>query len=452
MAITENVLKEVGKRAVPFLDASHFNGLLEVASKARVVMLGEASHGSHDFYLWRSLISQRLISEYGFHFVAVEGDWPAAQHINREVLIPASRGSTKHRNTSISELLKKSFNRWPAWMWANKETEAFLEWARGYNANKGGSVRFYGLDIYSLFDSIDAVLNELEKIDPVLAKKARSQYSCFDPYGRDEQEYMNSLFEWPEGCRCQALKVLNELRKKHFEVGSEEDDEMVMDVKQNAKIAAGAEKYYRAVMFGSSPESWNVRDRHMMETLDMLLQHTPDKAKVIVWAHNTHIGDYRDTSMAREGSVNLGGLARERYGKDAVVLVGFGTHRGSVIASEKWGGPVRKMMVPPAKEDTYDDMLHRVAQVSNLPNQYYMVFERDGGHGDKNLEEWRGQRAIGVVYSPSRERWGNYVPTRLARRYDAFIFVDASEALHPLANLEEYQDRSEIPESWPTGV
>ncbi|KAH7279849.1 hypothetical protein KP509_37G040200 [Ceratopteris richardii] len=346
-------------------------------------------------------------------------------------------------------------------MWANKETEAFIDWARHFNANKGGAVRFYGLDIYSLFDSIDAVLTNLDKIKPPLAEKARAQYACFDPYGRDEQQYMNSLFEWPEGCKAQAIKVLHDLRRKHFEIRTEEDEDVVMDIVQNAKIAVGAEKYYRSVMFGKSPDSWNVRDTHMIDTLDMLLGHTPNKSGAIVWAHNTHIGDYRATSMMKEGTVNLGGLARERYGEDAVALVGFGTHRGSVIASNKWGGRVQKMTVPAAKEGTFDDLFHRITIAGSLPNQYYLVFRAVGTAEQKeegkvvNLKElakWRGQRAIGVVYTPSTERWGNYVPTQLSKRYDAFIFVDLSEALRPLAHLERYEDLTEIPESWPMGV
>lgn len=406
--------------------------LMERVGDARIVMLGEASHGTSDYYRWRHKVSRRLVEEKGFNFIAVEGDWPDCYRVNRFVKSMPDSGE------SARDVLH-AFARWPTWMWANREVVELTEWLHRHNDRHGGEkVGFYGLDVYSLWESMDAVENYLKRVDPAAARRARQAYGCFDPYEHDVQEYAMATSVVPTSCEDEAVTMLMELRRKAPEY-QEDGRESYFNAEQNALVARNAERYYRAMVRGG-PASWNVRDTHMIETLERLLDHHGPESKTIVWEHNTHIGDARATDMANAGMVNVGQLARQKWGDDEVVLVGFASHRGSVIAGNEWGAEMQRMRVPPARTESWEDILH-----SAIGRDSLLVF-----NGSRALEEPRGHRAIGVVYHPERERFGNYVATVLPHRYDALIYIDQSHALHPLHM--EVVDDGEAPETFPSGM
>lgn len=413
--------------------AEHLDHLINDIGERQVVMLGEASHGTHEYYTWRTAISKKLIEEKGFSFIAVEGDWPDCYKINRYVK------GYKDAGENINDVLQH-FDRWPTWMWANWETAALAEWLKEYNHGLSSreKIGFYGLDVYSLWDSMYAMVNYLENEDPQAAETVKKAIQCFEPYEQNEQLYARySMTEL--SCRDKVLALLKEIRMKaQFLDG---DREAGFNTEQNALIAVNAEKYYRSMM-GFDNESWNVRDRHMMETLDRLIKFHGKGSKGIVWEHNTHIGDARATDMKHAGMVNIGQLAREQYGDENIYLAGFGSYTGTVIAGEKWGAPMQEMEVPPARKGSIEDKLH-----NRQPGNIYLLFNADGI--DKEFEKALPHRAIGVVYNPGRERFGNYVPTIIGQRYDAFIFIDETQALHPL-HLKP--DGHKMPETYPFGV
>ena len=409
--------------------------LLDRIGDARVVLLGEASHGTAEYYTWRHLISERLIAEKGFSFIAVEGDWPDCYRVNRYVKGAPNSGA------SAREVLH-AFDRWPTWMWANHEIVALAEWLRRFNekVSEEKRVGFYGLDVYSLWDSMHAVIAYLNGVDPAAAQAAKQAYRCFEPYGEDVQEYARATAFVPASCEDEVVRTLSMLHRKLPEYPG--DHEAAFNAEQNALVAKNAELYYRTMVRGGTA-SWNIRDHHMADTLDRLMRFHGPTAKAIVWEHNTHVGDARATDMAEEGMVNVGQLARERYGEEKVVLVGFGSYRGSVIAAVEWEAPMEIMPVPPAVEGSWEQILHRIA-----PRDRLFVFEDlDRLPGKERLYAWRGHRAIGVVYHPSRERFGNYVPTMMPLRYDAFLYLDETEALHPL-HMKPRAER-EPPETYP---
>ncbi len=423
--------------ARPLDQVRDLDTVIDRIKDAKVVMLGEATHGTQEFYEWRRLISEWLIVKHGFNFIAVEGDWPACHSLDEY-----ARG---HDGNSARESLVK-FRRWPTWMWSNTEVLRLSEWMRSHNSRlqPDEHVGFHGIDVYSFFESMNEVVAQLEKLNPFLARRAKNRYACFNPYKMDEKAYLRSLFEAPAGCETEVLETLQEL----LQIRMKEISKFTLfDVQQNARIVKNAERYYRA-MIHADDHSWNVRDTHMMETLDQLLQHyskSGQQAKGIVWAHNTHIGDHHATDMVKRGMVNIGGLARQLYGPQNVALVGFGTYQGSVIASHAWDGPIETLRVPPGKSGSYEAILHSVTQ-SLGHSRFTMVFDRDARQGP--LADMKGHRAIGVVYDPEHERWGNYVPTSLSKRYDAFIFIDETKALTPFV---QPNDRRELPETWPVG-
>ncbi len=307
--------------------------------------------------------------------------------------------------------------------WANEEVVGLAERLRQHNEGltQEEKVGFYGLDVYSLRESLEAVIEYLERVDPDAVGAAKRAYRCFEPYGEDAREYARASAFVPTSCEEEVVGMLSELRGKI--AGYRGDPETRFDAEQNALVARDAEAYYRAMVRGGA-SSWNVRDRHMAETLDRLMRlHGPD-AKAIVWEHNTHVGDARFTDMARGGMVNVGQLVRESRGEEDVVWVGFGSYRGSVIAGGWWGAPMERMPVPPVREGSWEDVLHSVSEEDKL-----LVFS---GEGEDALLDPRAHRAIGVVYDLAHERHGNYVPTVLPRRYDAFVYVDATRALRPL--------------------
>lgn len=410
--------------------------LMARIGNARYVLLGEASHGTSEYYTWRARLSQRLIREKGFSFLAVEGDWPDCYCINRYIKNYPECGKSGFETL-------KTFSRWPTWMWANREIETLMEWLREFNTDRPPErkVGFYGLDVYSLWDSLDAVMEYLREHDGSALEAAKKAFHCFEPFHDDAQHYAYASALVPELCEKDVLDMLNALRREPPS-GNAEDREARFVAEQNALVVKNAEAYYRAMIRGG-PSSWNLRDRHMVETLNRLMQWHGPEAKAILWAHNTHVGDARATDMAEEGMTNIGQMVREQHAQDEVCVVGFGSHRGGVIAGYEWGAPMRQMRVPEARAGSWEDVLHRARPADKL-----LLFSDLTGasrfHGE------RGHRAIGVVYHPEYERRGNYVPTILPQRYDAFLFLDETEALHPLHIPVE--EEAEPPETFPWSV
>jgi erythromycin esterase-like protein len=424
--------------ARPLASSRDVDPLIDAIGDARFVLLGEASHGTSEFYTWRTEISRRLIEQHGFSFIAVEGDWPDCYQVNRYV---KGRSATA---TSAFDVLH-AFERWPTWMWANREVVELVEWIRERNRGKAEERKagFFGLDVYSLWDSMRAVTQYLERVDPELAATARRAYNCFEPYAEDVQDYARATALVPTSCEDEAVSVLRELRTR-APAFKEDGREGYFNAEQNALVARNAELYYRTMVRGG-PASWNVRDRHMVETLDRLMQHHGPEARAIVWEHNTHIGDARFTDMARAGMVNVGQLVRQAHEREGVMLVGFGTHRGTVIAADEWGEPMERMPVPAARHDSFEDIMHD-ADVGDA----LLLFNGADDGGVPGLDEPIGHRAIGVVYDPGAERWGNYVPTIMPRRYDAFVYIDQTRAVDPL-HMPVVVD-GEAPETYPSGV
>ncbi len=427
--------KSIGNLSTPLEDSTDLNPLMNYIGDARCVLLGEASHGTHEYYTWRMKITKRLIEEKGFSFIAVEGDWPDCYKVNRYI-----KGYSTGAENPIEIL--NTFNRWPTWMWANWEMVAFIEWLKYHNEKflLNDKVGFYGLDVYSLWESMDAIVEFLKKEDPKILQTAINAKKCFDQFGQNEgQSYARASTFIPTPCTSEIVTLLSEIRSKMDHYSS--DLENSFSTEQNALVAVNAERYYRA-MVNDGSKSWNIRDRHMMETIDRLMNFHGKNSKIIIWEHNTHIGDARATDMVNEGMVNVGQLMTEGHAKEGIVLVGFGSYKGSVIASTGWGKEVLNMEMPDAIDGSWEHILHtatggknRLLMLDNLKNLKEM-----GNH--------IGHRAIGVVYNPEREKFGSYVPSILPMRYDAFVFIDETKALHPLSIKA---DDKQIPETYPFG-
>ena len=405
--------------------------LMERIGEAHYVLLGEASHGTHEYYIWRTEITKRLIREKGFNFIAVEGDWPDCYKLNRFV-----KGYADRDKQAID--LLKTFDRWPTWMWANWEIVELIDWLKEYNisltANK--RVGFYGLDVYSLWESMEVLMAYLTENDLKAAEYAKNAIECFEPYGEDEHRYARAQHSIDQSCQAAVLQLLMEVRRKAPVY--DHDAEAALNTEQNAEIAVNAENYYRN-MIANHVNTWNLRDTHMMETLNRILNFHGTGAKAIVWEHNTHIGDARFTDMAKSGDINVGQLVREQKGDTETVLVGFGSYSGRVIAAESWGAPIQSMLVPDSRPGSIEEVLHNESAEDKL-----LIFDR------YNQKERFGKtmphRAIGVVYNPAHEKYGNYVPSVLNSRYDAFMYIDKTKALHP---LHIKPDGHKVPETFP---
>ncbi len=433
----DGLIEQCDRLARPLGGLADLDPLMERIGDARYVLLGEASHGTSEYYVWRARISQRLIEEKGFSFIAVEGDWPDCFEVNRYVKGQAEVGGD-------AQAALRGFTRWPTWMWANWEVLAFVEWLRRRNAARPETRRvgFYGLDVYSLWESLNALVRYLERVDGHAMEAARRAYRCFEPYGGDVELYARARVSLvPASCEQEVIAMLRALRQSAPQDRAA-DPEAHFAAEQNALVVRDAESYYRAMIQGGEA-SWNVRDRHMVDTLDRLMRFHGPEARAIVWEHNTHIGDARATDMPRAGMVNVGQLARERHSEEGVVLVGFASHRGSVIAGSEWEAPMQRMPVPPGRLGSWEDVLYRTGRDHAL-----FLLNEDAAHTGA-FSEVRPHRAIGVVYDPYHER-GNYVPTVLPRRYDALIYLDETHALHPL-RLDPRRD-GEPPETYPWGM
>ena len=427
-----DAVSEIRSLARPLAGADDLDELVDRAGGARFVCIGEASHGTHEYYRWRALLSRRLIEEHDFTWIGVEGDWPDCWRINRWV-----RGQGD-QDLDVYELLAL-FERWPTWMWANQDVAEFLAWLREHNAARpaGERVGFYGLDVYSLWDSLREIIAWLEANAPDSVTAAMRAWQCFVPYREDPHRYAWGTRLVPQSCEADVVALLVEVRNRTRELAP---DEEAFDAAQNAEVAADAEHYYRIMVRGDR-ESWNIRDHHMADTIDRLAHHLGPKSRGLVWEHNTHIGDARATDMAADGLVNVGQLVRERHAADGVVLVGFASHRGTVLAAGAWGTPEEVLPVPDARAGSQEDLLHR-----SLGEPAVLVFGDD--RSGPWLSAWLPHRAIGVVYQPRRES-GNYVPTCMGGRYDALIWFEETRALRPL----HHEARPEEPEfeTEPTG-
>ena len=424
--------------AHPLDTRASLDPLLNRIGDARVVLLGESTHGTSEYYLWRALLTQRLIEEKGFSFVAVEGDWPDCYRVNRYVKGLPDAGQS-------AQSVLHAFERWPTWMWANWEVAALVEWMRRHNDRVHPDQRagFYGLDVYSLWDSLTEVTRFLEQNHPDAVAAAYRAFGCFQPYDADVQAYARASQLVPLSCEKDVINLLMETQRRAHETRYQGDAEAAFNAEQNARVAVGAENYYRTMVEGG-PESWNVRDRHMTDTLEHLLQYHGPGSKAIVWEHNTHIGDARATPMSDYGMVNVGQLVRERHDRDDVVLVGFGSYRGTVIAGRSWGAPMKRLTIDEARPESWEGVLH-----TTLGEDSLLIFA-DSVDASEAFSEVRGHRAIGVVYDPYIDRSGSYVPTALSERYDAFVYLEETHALHPM-HIEP-EAALEPPETYPWGV
>lgn len=417
----------------PLVTPADLDPLVGLTGDARCVMLGEASHGTHEYYIWRAAITRRLIEEKGFRIIVVEGDWPDCYRVNRYI-----KGLDFQTQTATGVLA--GFRRWPTWMWGNWEIGALLSWLKAYNAGRppGQLVGFYGLDVYSLWDSLGVMHEYLSRFDPAGAEAVRDAIRCFEPYGDDGQQYALAQHLSDDSCRKDLIRLLAQVRK--HTIMYDHDPEAALNIEQNAYVAVNAEQYYAEMMrFGNN--TWNLRDIHMFDTLDRLLRFHGPEAKAVVWAHNTHIGDARYTAMRSQGMLNIGQLARQHFGEGNVRLIGFGSYEGSVMAAARWDAPMTEMPVPKARPGSIEEYLHQKSGQDVL-----LVFDEK----DKGPSQIWGQkmphRAIGVVYNPNNDHFANYVPTEMASRYDAFIYLDQTSALHP---LHLHPEPSRVPETYP---
>jgi erythromycin esterase-like protein len=425
--------------------AGRHDALLKIVGDARLCLLGEATHGTQEFYRERAEVTKRLITEKGFTAVAVEADWPDAFRVNRYV-----RGRSD--DPDADEALG-GFKRFPTWMWRNTVVLEFVEWLRAHNDSlPAGSpkVGFYGLDLYSLNASIEAVLGYLDKVDPEAARRARYRYSCFEHFGENTQAYgYAAAFNMADSCEREVVNQLVELRRSAADYASRDGraaEEEFFFAEQNARLVKNAEEYYRS-MFRGRVESWNLRDGHMAETLDQLVAHLltrGQEARVAVWEHNSHLGDARATYMGDYGELNVGQLVRQRYGARSV-LVGFTTYAGSVTAASDWDEPSERKRVRPALEGSYEALFHETGAGDFLINL------RDDERVSAALRGPRLERAIGVIYLPRTERQSHYFDARLPEQFDAVIHLDETRALEPLERHAAWES-GEPPETFPTGV
>ena len=437
-------VEKIREKAVVFDNASDVaDEILALVGDARFVLIGEASHGTHEFYKHRAEITKHLIAEKGFSAVAVEADFPDAYRVNRYV---RGLGENKTANDALS-----AFTRFPLWMWRNRVVSEFVDWLKSHNekleTNK--KIGFYGLDLYSLHSSMAAVLDYLKKVDPEAEKIARNRYSCFDHFGEDAQSYGYAAnYDAHFSCEDEAVKQLVELQRRAAEYANRDGfiarDEYFF-AEQNARLVKNAEEYYRA-MYKGRVSSWNLRDRHMAETMHALAAHLEaenQNAKIVVWAHNSHLGDARATEMGERNEWNVGQLVRERY-KNEACLIGFTTHTGTVAAATNWDEPAQLKRVRPSHKDSYERIFHE----TELP-QFFLNLR------DEDIKELlckpQLERAIGVIYRPATERLSHYFTAVLSEQFDGVIHFDETHAVEPLDKISGWT-HDDAPETFPEGL
>jgi erythromycin esterase-like protein len=412
-------------------------------SRARLALLGEASHGTHEFYAERAQLTQRLIRDHGFNAVVVEADWPDAWRVNRYI-----RGKSDDPDAAAA---LSGFERFPTWMWRNTVVRDFVEWLREYNHGRAPSqhVGFYGMDLYSLYRSMAAVLAYLDQADPEAAQRARSRYACFDHFGEDSKAYgYAASFGMKSSCEDEAIQQLREMNRRatDFLAGSTEDRADLFFAQQNARLVRNAEEYYRT-MFHGRVSSWNLRDNHMVETLQALdrhLQGLAGKVRMAVWAHNSHLGDASATEMGDIGEWNVGQLARDRWGDEAL-SVGFSTDHGTVTAASEWDGVAERKHVRAGLPGSYEELFHQAGE-----ERFWLPLRGNAALAEL-LQNKRLQRAIGVIYLPQTERQSHYFHTRLPAQFDAMIHIDHTRAVQPLVP-EPVWHAGEPAETYPSGL
>ena len=431
----EMLIRNLADAAEPFasIEAADLNPLMERIGSARIVLLGEATHGTSEFYRMRERITRDLVVKKGFRFVAIEADWPDAARVDHYV---------RHFRYPPSEWT--AFARFPTWMWRNTEVRDFVSWLRKHNGSVERNERaaFHGLDLYSLYDSIRSVLNYLDEVDPQSAKVARERYGCLTPWQRDPATYGHAALtgSYPT-CESHVVRALTDLLAKR-RTYAEHDGERFLDAEQNARLVANAERYYRIMYYGSRA-SWNLRDSHMFETLKNLLTFYGPDSKAVVWAHNSHVGNAGATEMAARGEYNLGQLCRREFGELAY-LVGFGTHSGTVAAASEWDGPMEIKTIRPALPNSYEQLCHATGLAR------FMLGLRGRGDlcGPTGLGKERLERAIGVIYRPETELASHYFRASLPQQFDEYIWFDNTSAVTPLETAEV----KGLPDTYPFGV
>lgn len=446
MALSRPFTHAIRDAAHPLVGAPEdFDPLMARVGDARFVLIGEASHGTHEFYRIRAEITKRLIRSKGFTAVAIEGDWPDAYRVNRYV-----RGFGADPDASVA---LEGFKRFPQWMWRNADVLDFVGWLREHNDERPANtprVGFYGLDLYSLHASLEAVMRYLRIVDPEAARRAALRYGCFDRFGDDPQAYgYATTLGLSRSCETEVVAQLVELQRAAAEYARRdgriaEDD--LFSAEQNARVVANAERYYRA-MFGNRVSSWNLRDEHMAETLETLehfLGRSGQPPKIVVWAHNSHIGDARATEMGESGELNVGQLTRQRHAHD-VVLIGFSTYSGTVTAASDWDEPARRKVVRPALADSYESLFHEAG-----PGNFLLDLGAPS-EATEGLSHPRLQRAIGVIYRPETERLSHYYHAWLPQQFDVVLHYDTTRAVEPLERTGEWE-RGELPETYPTAL
>jgi erythromycin esterase-like protein len=424
-------------------DARRHDGLLTLIGNARFALLGEASHGTHEFYRDRAEITKRLIVEKRFTAIAVEADWPDAWRVNRYI-----RGLSDDVDADAA---LSGFQRFPAWMWRNTVVRDLVEWLRAHNrgVNADSQVGFYGLDLYSLFSSMQVVLTYLAKVDPEAGQRAKARYACFDHAAEDAQAYGHAAaFGLNRSCEDEVVQVLRDMadRATRSPPAPGPDREDAFQAQQNARLVRNAEEYYRT-MFQARVSSWNLRESHMVETLFALDRHLSSAGKpprIALWAHNSHLGDASATEMGARGEWNVGQLVRDRYAMDAV-LVGFSTHHGWVTAASNWDEPAQRKRVRAGLAGSWEDVFHRTAAPE------FLLPLRNDAALRSTVASRRLQRAIGVIYRPDTERQSHYVHTRLDQQFDAIVHIDETGALEPLEVGQAWIDR-EAPQTYPSGM
>jgi erythromycin esterase-like protein len=437
---------DLGRAIVPLTGGPHeFDRILELIGDAPVVLIGEATHGTHEFYHMRAELTKRLIAQKGFTAICVEGDWPDAYRVNRYV-----RGANDDLEAAES---LGGFKRFPTWMWRNAEVLDFIGWLREYNdfcpTGSRPKAGFYGLDLYSMYASIDAVLQYLDRIDPEAAKQARRHYACLAPFAEHPERYgMAASTGMHPSCRQEVIEALLEIQRKsaaYARMDGRVAEDQYFYAEQNARIIANAERYYRA-MIDYSISTWNLRDSHMLDTLDRLMVHLARHqgiTKAVVWAHNSHVGNADATSMSLRGETNIGALARRQYG-DRSVSIGFTTYTGTVTAASDWHAPEERKRVVPARRDSYEFLFHRF----DVPRFWLPL--RDYRPQLEGLPAQARERAIGVVYRPDTELQSHYFNARLIHQFDAIYHFDVTRAVAPLERSQLWRD-GEVPEAYPSG-
>ena len=413
--------------------AEEFGTSFDQFGDADVVLLGEATHGTSEFYRARAAITRRLIEKHGFTVVAVEADWPDAARLDGYVRHHAKRPRRG-----------ESFIRFPTWMWRNSEVLEFADWLRGYNEGKSAErqASFHGLDVYSLSESMHAVISYLDHVDPSASERARYRYGCLSPWQAEPAKYGQAVVLGDlDPCEASVVQQLKEMLTKRLD-WIDKDGEAWFEAAQNARIVRAAERYYR-VMYRGSNESWNLRDRHMFDTLRAIIAHRGVGTKAVVWAHNSHVGNAAATSMGWGGQFNIGELSRISYG-DAAVLIGFGTDTGTVAAASDWGADMEIKSVRPARADSYEHVFRRTGVARSLTD-----WRRPAKSEVRELlREPRLERAIGVIYRPETELHSHYFEAVLSEQFDCWVWFEQTSAVTPLGHEKPHG----APETYPFGL